>query len=129
MSYVEEVLEIAMASSMHAGAKIDNANHELVVFGVGDPPEALAYAMARAPEIIRVTWQQAPHTLAELSAELRRIMSGQDGRLNGGWPLTDGTGLGFATTDQSLLDTRDPQAALGARYPVTIEYGGPRIPL
>lgn len=128
-AYVDEVMEIAMASPMHTGSKLDHANRELIVIGVGEPTEALANAMKQAPESIRVTWQEAPYTLAELSTEVLRIMSEQGGRLNSGWPLTGGTGIGFTTTDESLLEMRDPQAALRAHYPVTIEYGGSAIPL
>lgn len=127
-TYVDEVSEIARASPSHTGTRLDHANRELVVFGVGDPSDALVNVMTRAPESIRVTWREAPYTSEELTAEVLRILSGHGGRLNSGWPLTEGTGIGFTTTDQSLLDARDAQAMLGARYPVIIKYGGRAIP-
>ena len=83
--------------------------------------------MARA-EGIPVTWQEAPYAAAELSDEVLRLMSAEHGRLTSGWALADATGVGFTTRDQSLLDAQSPQGLLGARYPVTIEYGGPATP-
>src|SRR4051794_13265957 len=116
--YLDEVLEIARASPMHTGSRIDHANRELVVMGVGEPTEALANVMMRAPQGVRVTWQEAPFTSEQLSAELRRLMSEQGARLTSGWPLTGGTGIGFTATDRSLLDSQDPRSALGSNYPV-----------
>jgi hypothetical protein len=52
--YVSEVMEIALASGMHTSSRIAFANSELVVMGVGEPPEALADVMERAPDNIRV---------------------------------------------------------------------------
>ena len=127
--YVNEVMEIAEASPMHTSSMIDHARQELVIVGVGEPPEALANVMKRAPENIRVTWQKAPYTLAELTAELLRILNEQPKRFHGGGLRHDGTGIRLSSTDAGLLAEPDPQAILGARYPVTIEYGGPATPV
>jgi hypothetical protein len=43
--------------------------------------------------------------------------------LNTGGPRTDGTGLEFTTSDESLLAAHDPQEALGSRYPVSMRRG------
>jgi len=59
--------------------------------------------------------------LVELLAEVDRIMDRQP-KLNSGGPRHDGTGVDFTTTDAVLLNAADPRAALGARYPVSIEY-------
>ena len=127
-SYVREVLEVARASPKHTSARFDHANRELVIVGVGEPAEELAKVMRRSPENIRVIWQEAPYTLDELSAEARRILAAHPGRLHGAGPTHDGTGIRLRTNDAELLSADDPQAALGARYPVTIEYGGPVVP-
>jgi hypothetical protein len=68
-------------------------------------------------------WRPAPYTLAELIAARDRVMD-RFPQLNGGAPESEGR-LWFTTTDPELLEASDPRAALGSRYPVLIEYGGP----
>ncbi|MFN8136176.1 MAG: hypothetical protein U0R79_01170 [Propionicimonas sp.] len=96
---------------------------------MGEPPAELVAAIEQAPAAIRVSWRESPYSQAELTLEVRRIMDAQRGRLTSGAARGDGTCLHFTTTDRSLLDARDPQSALGARYPVTIEYGEPPVAL
>ena len=79
------------------------------------------------PEIVRIIWRQAPHTRAELTREMRRIMRRFSGRLTSGGACNDGSGIEFGTTDGNLLGATDPQTVLGSRYPVTIEYMEPAV--
>ena len=37
----------------------------------------------------------------------------------------DGTGIKLTTTDAELLAASKPGEILGARYPVSVEFGGP----
>jgi hypothetical protein len=123
--YRTRLMEIAQASPSYAGGEIRHETRELIIFGVGRPAKALAAIMEQAPSSVHVTWREAPYSLAELTAEMRRIMSGHRGQLHQGGARYDGTGIDFTTTARRLLEADDPQAALGTRYPVSIEYGEP----
>jgi len=125
--YRNRLMEIAQASPSYAGSEIRHETRELLVFGVGEPTAALVALMDEAPANIRVSWHAAPFSLAELTAEVQRIMTSTAlrGRLYSGGARHDGTGMTFTTDDRSLLDADDPQAAVGTHYPVTIEYGEP----
>ncbi len=123
--YRNRLMEIAQASPRYAGGEIRHETRELIIFGVGEPTKALAAIMEQAPSNVHVTWTEAPYSLAELTADMRRIMSEHRGQLNRGGARHDGTGIDFTTTDRRLLETDDPQAVLGTRYPVSIEYGEP----
>ena len=120
--YLDRLLNAFEESGAQAGAEIDHDRRELVLYGVGEPPESLEAMMAEAPAGLRVHWRAAPYTRAELVAESQRIMTAFDD-LNTGGPRTDGTGLEFTTADAELLAAGDPQGALGSRYPVTIRHG------
>lgn len=116
------LLEAFEESGAQAGAEIDHDRREFILYGVGEPPAAVAAIMAEHPEGLRVQWRAAPYTRDELVAETQRIMMASD-TLNTGGPRTDGTTLEFTTTDAELLSAADPQEALGSRYPVTIRHG------
>lgn len=79
--------------------------------------------MDEAPSDVRVIWREAPYTLAELTTEVLRIFDEGPAGLNSGGACRDGTGLVFTTEKADLLCVEDPQAALGTRFPVRIEYG------
>lgn len=128
-AYLDRVMKTARSSPHHAGAELKYETRELVVFGVGEPPEELVAVIEQAPAAIRVSWREAPHSGTELTLEVQRIMDAHPGRLTSGASSHEGTGLLFTTTDRLLLEARDPQSALGARYPVTIEYGEPPVAL
>lgn len=121
----DRLLLVAQASTDYAGAELKNETQELVIYSVADPTDAMAALIRAASPTIRVTWRNAPHTLAELLAEVRRLMAEQPGRLVSASPRIDGTGIWSTTTDAELLATDDPQASLGARYPISVEYGEP----
>jgi hypothetical protein len=70
-------------------------------------------------------WQEAPQSLEELASEARRLMTAHRGRLNMGSARHDGTGIKLTTTDAELLAADEPGEILGARYPVSVEFGGP----
>jgi hypothetical protein len=123
--YRHRLMEIAQASPRYAGSEIRHETRELIIFGVGEPTEALAAIMDLAPPTVDVRWQKAPYSLEELAADVRRIVSEHRGQLTSGGARHDGTGLDFTTTDRRLLEADDPQAALGTGYPVSIEYGEP----
>jgi hypothetical protein len=124
-SYRDRVLDIARASTRYSGDEVRSATRELIVYGVGEPPEELVVIMNQAPSSIRVTRHEAPFTLAELSAEVRRLLAEHRDRLTGGGPQQRGTGVQFTTDDDTLLEAADPQTVLGALFPVEIERGGP----
>ena len=115
------------ASGQYAGGEIRHATREFVIYAVGEPSPQVAAILQHAPEMVRIIWRQAPYTHAELTSELQRIMRRFRGRLTGGGARSDGTGIQYTTTDTQLLETSDPQAVLGSRYPVTIEYMEPAI--
>jgi hypothetical protein len=129
LDYIDRVVEAASTSTIHAGAEVRPDTQELILYGAGFPEQALVSIMNEAPPNIRVVWHEAPFTLTELLSEVDRILTRATDVLNSGWPLHDGTGIGFTTTDPALLAADDPQAAVGARFPVTFEYGGPAIPV
>jgi hypothetical protein len=126
-AYRERVLEMARSFSSYAGAELRYETRELLVFGVGEPTAAMVALMSEAPPNIRVSWHAAPYSLAELTSEVKRLMTALRGRLYTGGARHDGTGLTFTTDDRSLLEADDPQAALDTLYPVNIEYGEPVI--
>lgn len=123
--YRNRLMEIAQASERYAGSEIRHQTRELIIFGVGRPTQALAAMMDEAPPNVHVMWKEAPYSLGELTAEMRRIMFGHRGQLNQGGARHDGAGIDFTTTDRRLLEAEDPQAALGTRYPLSIRYGEP----
>jgi hypothetical protein len=125
--YRNRLVEIAEASPSYAGSEIRHETREFLVFGVGEPTAALVALIDEAPSSIRVSWHTAPYSLAELTAEVKRIMTATAlrARLYTGGARHDGTGMTFTTDDRSLLDADDPQVALGTVYPVNIEYGKP----
>lgn len=122
-SYREQVLRLARSSPLFSGAELIPESQELRVFGLGEPPAAVANLVERAPENIRVVWRAAPYSLEELLAEVRRLLSTQRGRVSGIGPRHDGSALLVTTTDRALLESGDPQAILGTVYPVVIEEG------
>ncbi len=126
-AYRTKVLELAESSPLYAGAELRHETRELLIFGVGEPSAELAEEIERAPANIRISWREAPYSLAELNAEVERILSEQRGRINSGGARHDGTGLRVTTTDRNLLEASDPQGALATRYPITVEYGEPPI--
>lgn len=123
--YVERLMAIAQDSPSYAGSESRPEVHELVVFGVGRPSAAMVAVMGEAPPNIRVTWHEAPYSLVELGPEARRLMSEHRGRLNSGGARHDGTGITVTTTDAEILAADDPGQMLGARYPVSVEFGEP----
>jgi hypothetical protein len=128
-AYRAKVLEMARSSPRFSGAELRYETRELLLFGVGEPTAALIALMDGAPSNIRISWHAAPYSLAELTSEVKRIMTASRGRLHTGGARHDGAGLTFSTDDRMLLEADDPQAALDSRYPVTIRYGEPVIPL
>ena len=121
--YVERLMLAVRASGLFAGSEARHEARELVVYAVRDPAPEVERLLAEAPEVLRVTWRHAPYTAEELGAEARRVMVEQSGRLSSGGARRDGSGLEFTTTDLELLGASHPEAALGSRYPVRIEYG------
>jgi hypothetical protein len=126
--YRDRVMSVVEVAPNYAGSQIDYEKRELRVYGVGAPTPAIAAVLAEAPPIIRVRWKQASYTLAELTEEALRLLRAHPGRLTSGGGLSDGSGIRLTTTDAELLEAADPRETLGARYPVTIEYGGRAIP-
>lgn len=122
--YCERLLGTAESSPRFAGAEIKYESRELIISGVGPPSDEIAALIDEAPSSIRVTWKEVPYTLAELTNEVLRIMD-QRPRIYGGGARDDGAGISFRTTDAELLASDDPRQALGARYPVSLEFGGP----
>jgi hypothetical protein len=127
-AYRDRITQTAASAPGFAGGEVRSESHELLVFGVGEPTAALAAMMDEAPDTLRVSWHPAPYSLAELTVEVKRVMTANPGITTGG-ARHDGTGISFTTTDRSLLDSRDPQAALETLYPVTIEFGERPVPL
>jgi hypothetical protein len=123
--YVERLMAIAQESPSFAGSESRAEVQELVIFGVGRPTQAMVAIMSEAPSNIHVTWQEAPYSLEELAPEARRLMTAHRGRLNMGSARHDGTGITLTTTDTELLAADEPGEILGARYPVSVELGGP----
>jgi hypothetical protein len=123
--YRERLMAIAQDSPSYAGSESRPEVRELVVFGVGRPTDAMVAIIREAPSNIRVTWQEAPYSLEELASEARRLMTAHRGRLNMGSARHDGTGIELTTTDKELLAADEPGEILGARYPVSVEFGGP----
>lgn len=119
----DRLLTAAQASMGYAGAELRPENQELVIYAVAGPADSMAALIREAASSIRVTWREAPYTLAELTAEVRRLMAEQPGRLNSAGPRHDGTGIQITTTDAELLRTDDPQRKLSARYPISVTYG------
>lgn len=126
-AYTDRLVGAVVASGQYAGAEIRHATREFIIFAVGEPSPPVVAVLQQAPDIVRVTWRQAPYTQAELTSDMRRIMSRFRGRLTSGVPRHDGTGIKFTTTDAELLEASEPQAVLECRYPVTIEYGEPPV--
>ena len=114
---------------MFSGAELRHRTQEIVIFAVGGPSEEASAVMRDAPKSVRVVWQEALYTQAELSGEALRILRQHIGRLTGAGPRNDGTGLAVTTTDEDLLRAKDPQLVLGARYPVAISFGEAVRPL
>lgn len=121
--YRDRLMAIAHDSPQYAGSEARPKVRELVVFGVGPPSAAIVAVMAEAPPNMHVTWQEAPYSLEELGPEARRLMSEHRGRLNSCGARHDGTGIDLTTTDRTLLEADDPGKILGARYPVSVEFG------
>ncbi len=111
-------------SGNYASEEIQSKRKRVILFGVGEPTPEVAAIIAEAPDILEVIWRHAPYTCAELCAETERIMERFPQILEGG-PQDAGQGLEFSTLDRELVDAENPQAVLGTRYPVTIEYGQP----
>lgn len=123
-AYLDRLITAFEASANSADAEIQPGRKRLILHGVGKPTPEVAAIMREAPSIIEVVWRQAPYTSAELCAETDRIMERFPQILTGG-PRNFGAGLEFGTLDRQLVEAEDPQAMLGTRYPVTIEYDGP----
>jgi len=123
--YRERLMAIAQASPQYAGTEARPEVREFVVFGVGRPTAAMVAMIGEAPSNIHVTWHEAPYSLEELGPEARRLMTEHRTRLNMAWARHDGTGITVTTTDAELLATDDPGKILGARYPVSVEFGEP----
>jgi hypothetical protein len=121
--YATRLMEIAEASPRFAGSEIKHETREFIISGVGEPAKVLTAIMEQAPSNVHVAWQEAPYSLEELAAEMRRIMSEHRGQFNSGGARHGGTGIDFTTTDQTLLEAGNPQAALGTRYAISIKYG------
>jgi hypothetical protein len=125
----DRLYAVAAASTNYSGSVVDHDKRQVVVHGVGAPTEELAAVMDEAPPTINVTWRQCAHTLVELTDEVLRVMAEHPNQLNSGGARSEGTGIQFTTTDRVSLGSADPTRALGARYPVTLQYGGRPIPL
>jgi hypothetical protein len=119
----ERVLTAAQASQDYSGAELRHETRELIIYAVGGPAASMTALIRDAAPTIGVTWREAPYTLAELTAEVRRLMTEQPTRLNSAGARHDGTGIQITTTDTVLLRTDDPHGALNARYPISVEYG------
>jgi hypothetical protein len=126
-AYTDRLVGAVVASGQYAGAEIRHATREFIIFAMGEPSPPVAAVLQQAPDIVRITWRRAPYTQAELTSEMRRIMSRFHGRLTSGGARHDGTGIELTTTDAQLLGAPDPRAVLECRYPVTIEYGEPPV--
>lgn len=120
--YRDRVMNIADDLPNFAGLKLEPSERALVIYGVGSPPPELTALIEQAPTILTVVWHPSPFTRDELTEETLRLLNQHSGRLTGGGPRTDGTGLRLTTNDNDLLLTQDPVAALGAHYPVSLEY-------
>lgn len=128
--YRDRLLASAQASPGYAGAELKHNMKELILFAVGNPDDATAALIREAPSNIHVTWTEAPFTYTELTDEVLRIMHEQSSiSLNSGGARHDGTGIHFTTTDKELLSADDPREVLGARYPVSVEFGERPTPL
>lgn len=68
-----------------------------------------------------------PETHEELTAEVRRLITQKPSRLTSAGPRSGGAGIQVTTTDRDLLTTDDPTGMLGARFPVTVQYGEPAV--
>lgn len=121
--YIDRLLAAALDSSRHTGSRLHEDVRQVILYGVGGPSDALVSVLDEAPSDVRVIWREAPYTLAELTTEVLRIFDEGPAGLNSGGACHDGTGLVFTTEDPELLGVEDPQAALGTRFPVRIEYG------
>lgn len=119
----DQLLTAAQESTDFAGAELKNETQELVIYAVAGPTDSMAALILEASPSLRVTWRKAPYTLSELLAEVQRLVREQSCRLVGASPRSDGTGIRIMTTDSELLRTDDPRGTLGARYPITVEYG------
>jgi len=120
--YVDRLIEVFEASGNYASEEIQAKRKRLILYGVGEPTPEVAAIIADAPGTLEVVWREAPHTCAELRAETERVMERFPQICEGG-PQDAGAGLEFSTHDREWVDAEDPQAVLGTRYPVTIEYG------
>jgi hypothetical protein len=127
--YRDRAMEIAQSCPGYAGTQLRHETRELLVFGRGEPTPAMRALIDQTSDDLRVSWHPSPYSLAELTDEVKRIMYAQQSRIHSGGARHDGTGMTFTTTDRSLMEAHDPQAALGSRYPVTIEYGEPAVPI
>lgn len=120
--YIDRLHAVFHGSALHAGAEIRADEHQVILFCVGGPDDALVSVINEAPSDVTVTLREAPYTRAELSSEVVRIMTEGPAGFNSGGVCHDGTGIVFTTTDRALLDLEDPRAALGARFSVLIKY-------
>ncbi len=71
--YSSRLLGAAQACQRYAGAELRFESRELIIFAAGGPNEATAALVREAPSSIRVTWQEAPYTFAELTAEAEGV--------------------------------------------------------
>jgi len=123
----DRLVTAAQASAGYAGAELRPKTRELVIYSVGGPTDSMAALIRDAPSSIRVTWREAPYTLVELTAEVRRLMAEQRARLSSAGPRHDGTGIQVTTTDTELLRAHDPQGLLSSHYPISVHSGEPPI--
>ena len=123
----DRVITAAEASAGYAGAELRHETRELLIYSVAGPTDSMAALIREAAPSLRVTWREAPYTLVELTAEVRRLMAEQRARLNSAGARHDGTGIQVTTTDTELLRAPDPQGLLSARYPISVHRGVPPI--
>jgi len=124
--YLDRLLTAFDAASNYTGSEIQ-PERRLLLYGVGQPTPEVAAIIAEAPAMLEVVWHPARYTCAELCAEADRIME-RFPQISMGGPRNDGSGLDFTTEDPALVNADDVPAALGSRYPVTIEEGPPPVP-
>jgi hypothetical protein len=123
--YHARLLMVLEASGTYAGSTTEHQRdlRKIILYGVGaNPPSSVTTVIAAAPDTVEVVWRPSPYSRAELIEERDRIMD-RFPQLNGGRPAKQGTHIRFMTTDETLVDTPNQRAALGSRYPVTIELG------
>ena len=129
-AYTNRLLGAAVASGQYAGSEIRHATKEFLMFGVGEPSPQVAAVLQQAPSSVRIIWRQAPYTKAELTSEMRRIMSRFRGRFTSGGARNDASGIEFTTTDARMLGCSEPpirRRFLDAAIQSRSNTGGPPV--